>query len=80
MVAATEQLMAFIAEETGMSLDEFDQNTKLFSGGYIDSFAMTSIIAFIEDTFDLSISQSDVNLENFDTVESMAAFIRSQKD
>jgi acyl carrier protein len=79
MSGVAEQLVAFIAEETGMSPDEFGQDTKLFSEGYVDSFAMTAIIVFIEETFDLSISQSDVTLAHFDTVESMAAFVRSQK-
>jgi acyl carrier protein len=79
MTGFAEQLSTFIAEETGMSPDEFGQDTKLFSDGYVDSFIMTAIICYIEDTFELSIEQSDVTLANFDTVASMAAFVQSQK-
>lgn len=74
------ELVAFIAEETGMSAEEFGLETKLFSEGYIDSFAMTAIIAFIEENFDISVSQSDVTLENLDTIANMVAFIQARLD
>ena len=46
--------------------------------GYIDSFTMTAIIAFIEEGFGITVPQSEVTLENFDTVDNMAAFIQRQ--
>lgn len=79
MPGVAEQLISFISEETGMSPDEFGQDTKLFSEGYIDSFAMTSTINYIEETFGLSIAQSDVTLAHFDSIASMTAFIQSKK-
>ena len=78
MSDVTKRLVDFIVEETGMSAGEFDHATPLFSEGYIDSFTMTAIIAFIEAGFGIMVPQSEVTLENFDTVDNMAAFIQRQ--
>ncbi len=79
MSDAEPKLLEFIAEETGMSSGEFGATTPLFSEGYIDSFTMTAIIAFVEDEFGISVSQSDITLENFDSVANMVAFIARQR-
>lgn len=80
MSTVASQLHEFIADETGISADEFGTDTQLFSGGYIDSFTMTAVIAFIEETFDVEIPQSAITLENFDTIDSMVAFIAREKE
>jgi acyl carrier protein len=72
-------LLKFITEEAGLTHDEITPETALFSEGYIDSFTMTSVIAFIEDTQELEIPQSEITLENFDTINNMATFIARAK-
>lgn len=79
MSTIAEELHNFIAEEAGMSKDDFDSNTALFSDGYIDSFTMTSVIAFIEDTYNLQIQQSAIVLENFDSIANMVAMIERER-
>lgn len=74
-----EQLHQFILEETGMSKDEFNFDTPLFSEGFIDSFTMTAIIAHIEEVYEVSVPQSEITLENFDTIKNMAAFIAKNR-
>ncbi|SPF79109.1 Acyl carrier protein [Aliiroseovarius pelagivivens] len=79
MTSISDQLRQFIAEETGMSDDEFQNDTQLFSEGYIDSFTMTAVVAFIEETYEVDIPQSEITLENFDTIDNMTAFITRAK-
>lgn len=73
------KLREFIAEDTGMELSEFNEDTELFSEGYIDSFTMTSVIGWLEEETGISIAQSAVTLENFDTINRMVAFVAREK-
>ena len=70
-----DNLTAFIVETTGMSDDEFDADTPLYSEGYIDSFALTTIISYLEEQAGRGIPGDDETLENFDTVEKMVAYM-----
>lgn len=58
-MAFKEDLTAFICEGAGLEPGGFDDETLLFSRGFIDSFTMAS----------------DVTLENFDTVSRIVAFV-----
>ncbi|MDO5658406.1 MAG: acyl carrier protein [Paracoccus sp. (in: a-proteobacteria)] len=79
MTNIAQQLHSFIAEETGMDEAEFNAETALFSEGYIDSFTMTAVIAYIEETHGVEIPQSEITLENFDTINNMVGFIERAK-
>lgn len=63
-----EELIAFICEDASLDPNEFNDDTLLFTDGYIDSFTMTSLIAFIEEELGVEIDQSAVTLENFDSI------------
>lgn len=73
-----DELFAFICEDAGLERDEITDDTLLFSDGFIDSFTMTSLIAFIEEETGITIEQSAVTLENFDTVSRIMAFVEGQ--
>lgn len=79
MSTIAQQLHSFIAEETGMDESEFNADTALFSEGYIDSFTMTAVIAYIEETHGVEIPQAEITLENFDTINNMVGFIERAK-
>ena len=73
------RLRNFIAEDTGLDPSEFTDDTELFSDGYIDSFTMTSVIGWLEEETGITIAQSAVTLENFDTINRMVAFVEREK-
>lgn len=52
----------------------------LFSGKVIDSIDMTSILAELEDTFDIEIDMEYVSPEYFDSVEGMWDMIQELSD
>lgn len=71
-----ERLTGFIATELLQNPSyELAEDEKLFSTGTIDSFAIAQIGVFIETEFDLYIPDSDLTVENMDTVSQMAASI-----
>ncbi len=47
----------------------------LMSSGIIDSFGLLEVIAFLEDSFHVTIDPSRQNLAEFDTVDGMLAVV-----
>ncbi len=49
---------------------------RLISGGLIDSFSLARIAVFVETEFGVVIPDTDLTLENVDTIDAWAARIR----
>jgi len=52
-----------------------DENTKLISGGIVDSFSMVSLKRFVEKKYAISIPDEEASPEAFDTVNSIIALV-----
>lgn len=52
-----------------------DENTKLISGGIVDSFSMVSLKRFIEKKYAISVPDEEASPEAFDTVNSIIALV-----
>ncbi|MBN1764009.1 MAG: acyl carrier protein [Sedimentisphaerales bacterium] len=48
---------------------------KLLEGGVIDSLDLLTLIDFIETTYGITVSDTDVGDENFSTINTISAFI-----
>ncbi len=70
----TETIHKFICEQ--FPTDESpNDDTRLFEDGYVDSVGLLSIIYFIEDSFNVKISDEDVVGDNFESIITITAFI-----
>ncbi|TWI38098.1 acyl carrier protein [Paracoccus sulfuroxidans] len=76
MSISQDDLANFIRTDLGIE-DPIDAETELFSGGLLDSVSMVSLITFIEEKAGVTVQPSDVTLENFDTIASIEAYVRS---
>ncbi|GGH24722.1 hypothetical protein GCM10007036_31310 [Alsobacter metallidurans] len=74
MRLSKEELQKYIESELFVDVNEFTDETLLFSGGLIDSFALVSLMSFIEKQAGIVISPSDVNLHNFDSISRIVAY------
>ena len=54
---------------------QFDDDTPLFTSGIVDSFGVLELIAFLEDTFHISIDTARHELLEFDSVNKIAALV-----
>ena len=63
-----EQIMEYLRSDLAIEVDDLDGETPLFSSGIIDSFALISLMTFIESEGGVRIAPSDVNLANFDSI------------
>ena len=55
--------------------DEFDADVHLFDYGYIDSIGATALIAHIEKTYGVQVTNQDLMLYPMNTVREIADFI-----
>ena len=51
----------------------------LISSGLIDSFSLVDLALFVEDTFGVRIEDTELNAQTFDTLDQLAALIRSRQ-
>jgi len=71
-----DDLIVFIRE--GLNIDTpIDGETELFSTGLLDSVSMVSLIGYIEEKVRITVQPSDVTLENFDSVQRIADYVRN---
>jgi acyl carrier protein len=62
----------YLDEDDDVQLDE---NTKLISGGIVDSFSMVSLKRFLEKKYNISIPDEEASPEAFDTVNSIIVLV-----
>lgn len=51
----------------------------LISSGLIDSFSLVDLALIIEDEFGVTIDDTELNADSFDTLEQLATLIQSKK-
>ena len=59
---------------------DYEGQTALYTNKIIDSIDMTSILAELEETFDIEIDMEYLVPENFDSVEAMWAMVQELMD
>lgn len=80
-MSAAERLTQFITVELLNDRDQptLDGDDNLLTSGLIDSLAIIRLINFIEDEFDVDVMPEDVTIENFQTVNVIAAYLQQQQ-
>lgn len=56
-------------------LIDFDQEKHLMTDGILDSLAVVSIIANLEEMFDISVTMEYIQPDNFESAEAMWAMV-----
>jgi D-alanine--poly(phosphoribitol) ligase subunit 2 len=68
-----------LAAQLGNNAKGLRDDQQIPATGWLDSAALMELIVWFESTYDLSIDQSEITLENFGTVNAMAAFYERAK-
>ena len=63
-----------LAAQLGNNAKSLRDDQEIPSTGWLDSAALMELIVWFESTYDLSIDQSEITLDNFGTVNAMAAY------
>ncbi len=72
----------FIVDEImlGDNQTRIDPNDSLISSGVLDSLALLRLIAFLEEQIGITVEDSEVIPENFETINDIKAFINRKKN
>jgi acyl carrier protein len=71
--ALQQQVASLFAEK--LNLDVASVETDLIETGLLDSLALVELLAELEESFDVSISTDDLELENFRSITNIAGFV-----
>jgi acyl carrier protein len=71
----------FVVDELmlGDSNTKIDPNESLISSGVLDSLALLRLIAFLEEQMGVTVDDSEVIPENFETINEIKSFIEKKK-
>ena len=58
---------------------EIFDDEDIFQGGIVNSLLTVQLIMFIEKNFQISIDNSDINLENFRTLNRIEEYVQSKQ-
>ena len=72
------QIILEILEDMHSDVD-FENETALIDDGILDSFDVVSIISALDDEFDVQVRISELDPDNFNSVQAIWALIQSQK-
>ena len=69
------KLVDLIAEESGLDPDILQATRGLMSTGVLDSFALVTVISFVETHLGEEVPPADLTFENFDTIASICGYV-----
>ena len=59
---------------------DFSRDVHIFDYGYVDSFGAVTLTEFVESTFHVKISNSDLMIHPMNTVNEIAVFVEQRQD
>jgi acyl carrier protein len=72
-------LREHLAASLGVVLDERSDYRDLLAEGLIDSMAVMELVAYIEETFDVTVEDEEIIADNFRSLDSMVCYVASKK-
>jgi acyl carrier protein len=69
------ELLDLIAQESGIKPDDLKAANGLMSTGVLDSFALVTVITFVEEQIGAEVPPSDLTFENFDSIAGICSYV-----
>lgn len=76
-----EELRQYILAEflPGEKPSNLKDDTPLRTSGILDSVATLKMVTFVEDHYGIEVEAHEAGVENFDSIEAIASFVKSKK-
>jgi len=77
MKQISDDVRAFVCDNFlfGVEANTLEAESSLIEEGIIDSAGVLELVAFLEDTYDIEISDSELLLDNLETIARIARFV-----
>ncbi len=69
------KLLDLISDESGIDPDALKAAKGLMSTGLLDSFALVTVISFVETHLGEQVPPADLTFENFDTISRICRYV-----
>lgn len=69
----------FLQDDLAVDTTDLSDDCPLFSSGLVDSFALVSLMTYLEDEGDIRVSASEVTLDNMDSISRVLKYIESKQ-
>jgi len=74
------EIRSFIAQKFPAARKKpISDNTQLLESGIIDSLAILDVVAFLERSFQITVSDEELTPENFANINCMSTFVESKQ-
>jgi acyl carrier protein len=76
-----EELRQYVLSEflPGEKASNLRDDTPLRTSGILDSVSTLRVVGFVEEHYGIEVEAHEASVENFDSINSIAAFIQSKK-
>lgn len=76
-----EEIRQYILSEflPGEKPSNLKDDTPLRTGGILDSVATLRLVSFIEERYGIEVEAHEASVENFDRIDTIAAFVESKR-
>ncbi|MDA0633460.1 acyl carrier protein [Nonomuraea sp. MCN248] len=72
-VTAIDQILAFVRERYPQA--EIDASQDIFALGFVNSLFAMELVMFVEKTFEVTIPNEELRIDNFRTADTMATLV-----
>ena len=75
-----ETIRKFLIQElpSKSTLEKLDETAALLESGILDSLGIMKLLSFIETTYSVSLSDSDITPENFENISAITSLIQKR--
>lgn len=78
-MVSKEDIVNFLEDDLAVDVSHIDDDTPLFSSGLVDSFALVSLMTFLEDEGDIQVAVSEANLDNMDSIGKLIRYLETKQ-
>jgi acyl carrier protein len=80
-ISIKDQVRAFIEQRFPVARARAVADTDpLLASGLLDSLSVLDVVAYVETTFGIGVTDEDLTPDNFESIERMAAFVAAKRN
>lgn len=77
--AITDSIRKYVLDETFADGGKINDESLVFKEGYFDSMGFVRLISFLENEFEVRISDEDLVERNFESINAISSFVNNKK-
>ena len=75
-----DKIKEYIRSASFNNVDKLDDDLLIFKEGILDSMGLVSLFTFLQDEFDIQITDADLVEENFESVNAITRFVLQRQN